>query len=248
MVVVVDFPNQMLVDAFGGYGRFRLNKLLGLARQENKPDLFPKSIEYYFGFPLDQWFVFPKDKLPVEKGEFRSFLVKKTRLLFLTSPKHLGLTDRLSLFNFSRFLNKRSFSWQIFDASEEGWLTDDNRLKKPVWDSWAEAYLADGIIKNEDLDVGVYNTTEKTGLAQQTARMLRNSGMRVVKVGNADKRVGECLIGLASEGIRKSITFRRLSGLLGCQVVVLPTREFVDLTDINIYLGDAFLSGLKKDS
>lgn len=244
MVVVVSFPNQMLVEAFGGYGEFRLDKLLPLANQEKKEELFSKSLEYFFGFSLDYWFAFPREVLKGDDLEdLKKNLIEKTRFLFLASGYQA--VDRINLFNFNRFLRRRFLSWELFEAEKEGWVVD-NRLQRAVWDDWASVYLADDRVKEEGLAVGVYNTTQRKGLAREVARILVNLGVRVVKVGNASKKVGECLVGIKESKIQESVTFKRIRDLLDCPFLLLPSSDFVDLTDINVYLGKEFLFRLRK--
>jgi len=253
-VVLVSFPETLLIDAFGGYGQFKLSSLAGLADQEGKPNLLVKSIEYDFGFPVDYWF---SQEVGWEINQVRKdpkAIAKAIGRRAFNFRKPTRVIDRINLYWLSRFLTRGNLLWQDREGEKVGFLNETDfggeagfwQLNKDAWDQWA-ALLADPQIIDEGLSIGVYNTTRSAGLANKTARILVNSGMRVVKVANHSKKTDNCLLLTKEEADLETWTVRRIKMLVDCPVKVGEEVDFIDFTQVNLYLGEGFLSELKKN-
>lgn len=244
-VFVAVFPSSLLIEAFGDYGFFTLNSLYGLAEQEKKPWLVKKSVEYFFGFPLDFWLLSSREG-ESSSDEIADLLVAEVKKKIF-SWKGKGLGERFDLFLFSRFLDRHDLLWEI-QRGEEGLIKKEEgrgeenlfRLKRKEWDQWASLYLADPGFKKEGLSVAVYNTTGETGLANRVARVLTNAGVWVVKVGDREEEIEGCLLGVKEKEVLRKKSLRRLRKLVDCSLKVLPSEEFTDFAEVNLYLGEGF--------
>lgn len=246
---IIIFPENMLVDAFGGYGSFKIRNLHGLSSQENKPEIFTKSIEYFLGLPVDYWLDYRDKVLPDKNEELPKFVSGLVGRSIFKRAGTVDMGDWLNIYQLSSFLKGRHLYWQYKDAVDLGLVLkdgDDWVLQKDDWDRWAQSYLSDPGLKQEGLSLGIYNTTHEKGLAFETARIFSNSGFWVVKVGNDENDESNCRIELKSSGFLSTKTLERIEKIVDCPVEVVSEDRFLDFTDINIYLGDEYLSELKK--
>jgi len=252
-VTIVNFPNDLVVEAFGGYGEFMVKYLEGLADQENKPEIFSKSIEYHFGFPIDFRIVSSIDPNNFSFDGAPGLLTQIIRHSFFSRTLESNRLSKVNLFLLRSFIGHRQLLWSVNNAEEMGMLEDKEGkklLKKEDWDNWAKKYLVDSQLQRENLGIGIYNTTQTSGLAAETARTLRNLGIRVVKTDNYDGGSGGegCYIKIAKKEDNNSLTVKRIEKILGCKIKIAPGDQFEDFTDVNIYLDEKYLSELKKNS
>jgi len=235
------FPGNLLVESFGGYGQLRVGKIDDLALQEGEESIIPKTIEQYFGFPLDFW-IYEPARFDDEGINLKSIKRRIKGLIF--STQKLSFSDRINLFYLSHFLSDNRLLWQFNQNGMEFCQEQEDvySLDREKWDDWASVYLADSTLKDERIAVGVYNAAGSAGLAREFARVLTNAGLVVVATKDTDRLVENCLVGLKSEQVKRSRAFARLNRLTReCQVEVLSAKEFVDSTRINVYLGENFL-------
>jgi hypothetical protein len=248
-VFLIVFPEDMLVDAFGGYGSFKIRNLHGLSSQENKPEIFTKSIEYFLGLPVDYWLDYRDYNLPDKKEEMPKFISGLINKSIFKRAGTVEMGDWLNIYLISSFLKDRHLYWQYKNTVDLGLVSQNGNdwvLKKDSWDKWAQSYLSDPGLKQEGLSLGIYNTTHEKGLASETARILSNSGFWVVKVGNDKNDETNCRVEVKLSDLLSSKTLRRIEKIINCPVEVVSEKNFPDFTDINIYLGDGYLSELKK--
>ncbi len=241
----VFFPGNLLVKTFGNYGEVRIGKLNELAFQEKEELIVPKTIEYYFGFPLDFWsylekseFAYPQkdleNGLPIVKSAIKDLSFSKTKLSF---------SQRINLWKIYQSLRNHRYIIQLKRGDEDFSEKKDDfyHLKQDVFDSWASIYLADSFLKDEQLAIGIYNVAGIGGLAKELARILTNSGMLVVAVKDSEQVEKACLLGIKSKEVKESWTYQRLARLIkNCEIEVLGEEEFGDSTQINVYLGETF--------
>ncbi|MBL7078397.1 LytR C-terminal domain-containing protein [Candidatus Shapirobacteria bacterium] len=244
-VFVVFFPGDLLVNTFGNYGQLRLSKLSELAFQEEEELIVPKTIEYCFGFPLDFWSYLEKSQLsyPQEELEDGLGIVKKAIKDLLFSRKRLSFSQRVNLWKINRWLASHRPVIQIKKGDKDFFEKKDDfyRFNQEAWDDWASIYLADPWFKNEQLAIGIYNAAGISGLANELARILSNSGMLVVAVKDREQKEQTCLLRIKSEQVKKSWTYQRLVNLIkNCEIKISGEEEFGDSTQINIYLGETF--------
>ncbi len=242
----VIFPKNLLVESFGNYGEVRVSKLNELALQENQGLLVSKSLEYFFGIPLDFWFFLEEEELAdfeaLGVGEGLAGVKEEVSNIIFSTQK-MSLLDRINLWRVRSWLRKRHLITESKRGEEEFCEKEGDfyKLDEEKWDNWASVYLADPILKDEHLPIGIYNSSEIKGLAGRLARILTNSGLFVAVVRDSQLEGGSCLLGLKSSELKNSLTYRRLLGLIDdCEVKVLKEREFSDSTKINIYLKENF--------
>jgi len=239
---LVRFAADLWVEAAGGYGEFKLDKIDDLARQEKKSDLILRTVENNFGFPLD--FLFFTDQRKFNFSSQRPFASLRGFLKRLAFGSSFPLAERINLLLVSWSLKDRLLVTQFLEGKEEGFLRKDGEnwyLDQEKWDDWASVFLADAAFQEENLAVGVYNTGAQSGLAEKTARLLTNGGMIVVAVRDDSRSVANCLVALRQESYWESKTVKEIRRLLpDCQVEVVEATAFKDSTQINIYLGKEF--------
>ncbi len=253
-IFLVDFPEDLLVDAFGGYGQFKFRNLHGLAVQENKPEIFVKSVEYFFGIPIDYWLNYEEKELPKITTDMPRFIFGIVQRSIIGVDTIASGEDKLNIYLLSGFLKNRHLYWQykntvdlgLVVSRKEGSLAKDWFLDLDSWDEWSQSYLSDSSLKEEGYSLGIYNTTHEKGLASQTARIFSNSGFWVVKVGNDENDEKNCRIEIKTNEQLNTKTLERIKKIVDCPVEIVDEKSFLDFTDINLYLGDEYLSGLKK--
>lgn len=255
-VFLVDFPENLLIDAFGGYGQFKFRNLNGLAVQEGKPEIFVKSVEYFFGIPVDYWLDYQEKELPKNTADMPKFISGIVRRSIIGGGTITGGENKLNIYLLSGFLKNRHLYWQYKNMTDLGLVVDgaeddlgsDYILNLDAWDKWSQTYLSDLSLKEEGYSLGIYNTTYEKGLAFQTARIFSNSGFWVVKVGNDENDEKNCRIEVKANNQLNTKSLKRIKKIVNCPVETVDEKSFPDFTDINLYLGDEYLSELKKST
>jgi len=225
MSTVIIVPGESVIET-PWFGAYQAKKLSLLARQEESPSIFPRSLAFFLGVPVDRGLT--KTNLEVDQSDEKA-IKKKLRGIF--SP-FKSIDD----FRVWRWLGSRERVWRIInlaDFGRETRLPDGSRVlvidTKAISDRFWELFT-DPVIKNEDIPIGVFNSGEVSGLAEKAATIIRNFGGRVVEV--ADRKMEEkeeCLI-LISETIpRRAATVRRLESVFGCPSKVGKGKEIGDI-------------------
>ncbi|MCD6225809.1 hypothetical protein J7J95_01870 [bacterium] len=234
--LAVVFPSSVRVEAFGGYGTFRLDKIDDLGRQEGKRELLRKTIQFSFGFPVDFYHSFSS---PFSQEEsFALFRKQLMKLVFSWQP--LSLSKRITLWEIARFLQDRFLVKELIFAEEKGFLSGEN-LKRKDWLTWKANHLSDPLLREEGVLIGIYNCGGETGLGKKVAHALSGVGMNVAVVKDSQREVKPCLVLFSSEEKTETKTVRRLHEFFDhCQWRRGEGREFGDGVDVAVFLGKGF--------
>ena len=129
--------------------------------------------------------------------------------------------------------------WQEYnlkDWSEEKQLPDGRivyNLNKSQFLEQVSSAFTDPIVRREELSVSVFNIGEKQNLADQTADIIEQMGVRVVEIGDKEIELEEgCLIKTNKE-YDQSFTVHRLRKIFGCKYNV---GEIDSLGKIQFYI------------
>lgn len=110
----------------------------------------------------------------------------------------------------------------------------NNPVLKIIPDGKLGDYLKDSLLRQEALSVEVLNSTSLSGLAQKTALLLENSGLRVVRTADWGEPVSGCRLLISKN--KQSYTLFWLKRVFPCEVKL--TSEEVSRADISIILGE----------
>lgn len=113
-------------------------------------------------------------------------------------------------------------------------LLKNSEVNEKRFDSEFQISLKDSRLRQEALSLAVLNATGKTNLAQRTAKMLENSGLRVVWVADSTEEGEEkCLIKVIKEK-EGSYTVFWLKSVLGCELT--RVEEMVNRAEVTLIL------------
>jgi len=211
MAVVLKLPANLILET-PWFGDYQVDKLSLLAEQEKNISVFSRSLSYFLGLGVDQEII--------NSGmddDSREEEIKKRLLSLFLPPKSV---DQWRLW---RYLKDGELIWKFIDLSsfsQEKTLPDGSvvlTIDPAMIDQVFWEFLSDPVIKEENLNITVFNVGQIDGLAQRVSLIIANMGGRVVEVGTrpADFE-GDCLLVASSKEVEKTDTFRRLVSVFGC--------------------------------
>lgn len=223
-------PDGTFIEAAHGYGPYRVEVIYSLGELEGKGEaLLADSLQEYLGVPLDAYVSPDKKELIIDN--FNKTVKIKTQILGVM----MGLFKGEGKTNLSRWDLLRLW-WETVrlknskinvvnlsetSASSEATLPDGTKATKiepERLDRIVNRLFVDEKIRAEDLTLAVLNSTGKSGLANQGARLIANIGGRVVKVGEIEGMAGieKCQI-RSEEKQRETYTVRKIREIFDCQ-------------------------------
>lgn len=231
---LIRLPQEKKIQLTRGFGEYPLGSIYSLGELEGKGEaLLLESLQNYFGLPLDGYFFAPEyDASFSNKAEVGQFL---SNSLFKKIKSDFSFSDRLRLSRRLAFFSEADFI--SFDLSQEKFLNQEGQFDLPQIDSFLEKYLVDNKLSSENLALAVYNAADLSGLAGQAARLLVNSGGRVVTIGNANLR--ENILIRANRQALNSYTFKKIRRFF-------PGADWEEgeveggRADLAVYLGKAY--------
>jgi hypothetical protein len=257
---VIAIPSDTTIDSVHGYGKYSLEALWKLGFIDSKDSaIFSDSVSDALGIPL-RWYAgasgeaLEKIDHPVQYGRGFSSLSNtvgillgryRTNLpvgLFMSFAKALSSTraDDITFIDLSQ-------KYVTYDED----LPDDTKrsvLETEALDVVLKGVFEDDRIRKEALSVAMYNTTQTPALANRAARLLANSGVLVLSVGNESQEVSRCQV-QGDKSILSSQTAIVIAEILDCDRV--PSKE-ERRTDLSVRVGtayaDLFVSRAKKDN
>lgn len=250
-LVLITIPEESVIEAQFGYGRYSLRGLWGLGEIDNKGGLvLSESVGAALGIPVS-YFIGPDGQ---GERESQESAFERIRGVFSLS-RGLGIVAGHTQTNIPLrvwIAMIRNFAFLRPDRVTTVTLREDFGLAKKSapdgsvlleLDPSQTDVLLTGLFENEQirreaLAVAVYNTTSVAAVGTRAARLLSNMGYIVVAVDNAQPERGECEV-LVGEAKAKSTSVLLIRDLLACTVV--PTKEPMR-ADIMIYLGSAYAS------
>jgi hypothetical protein len=240
--IVISLPSDAVIDAIHGYGKYSLEALWKLGFIEDATTL-NSSLSYALGIPI-QWYSgsegLPSVSDPVSYGrEYFSlthiFGRRRTNIplsLYISFSRALASArvDKIEFIDFTRKIV--TYDEDIPDGSKRK-VVDLERV-----DEVLKGIFEDSQIRKESISVAIYNSTQVPSLGNRAARLLTQSGILVVSVGNEDKEISQCEI----EGTTHSLetkTASNISDILGCKRIPVTDQRRTDLT---VKIGGRFAS------
>lgn len=250
-LVLITIPEESVIEAQFGYGRYSFRGLWGLGEIDNKGGLvLSESVGAALGIPVP-YFVGPDGQ---EEQELQEGAFERVRAVFSLS-RGLGIVtgrtqtnmplrvwiamirnlallrpDRVTTVTF-----RESFGLAKKSVPDGSVLLE---LDPSQTDVLLEGVFENEEIRREALAVAVYNTTSVSAVGTRAARLLSNIGYVVVAVDNAQPERGECEV-LVGEAKAKSTSALLLRDLFACTII--PKKEPMR-ADIMIYLGSKYAS------
>lgn len=224
MVVATRIPSKTMIDT-PWFGAYQVGKLPLLAKQENKPDVFNRSLSYYLELPIEIGLA--NLNLKIEKFE-PTFIKNKLVKLFFP-PKSV------TFWRIWRYLLRKDLVWKTIDLEmlgEKDFLADNSeifRIKPEKIDQQFWGYFSDPVVKKEELTLSVFNVGGKKGLANRTSAIAQNMGVRVVEISDLEAEVDSCLFLVSGKKMIQTFTVTRLERVFGCQLKVGESKGIGDI-------------------
>lgn len=212
LATVLIIPPNLKVET-PWFGVYRADKLSLLAKQEGKEMIFPRSLEYFLGIPIDRGII--DSRLAFDQGDETTLKIKLRGLFF--PARSIG---ELRIW---WWLRKKELVWQIVDLanfSQQEILPDQSTVLVVDSEKISDrlfGLFTDPLVKNENIPLSIFNSGGPSGLAQRTAVIATQFGARVVEVADAQREGDECLILFSQPKLTRTATFRRLKSVFGCR-------------------------------
>ena len=215
-------PDGTYIEAAEGYGPCRVEKIFSLGELEGQgEELLAKSLEVYFGLPVDGWLAAEKSWSENEAKNLLVYLIKEAWLKKETSNLNDWDLWRLWLMtNRTRDHKVEIINLAETTVAEEFTLPDGTQAKKideQRVSRMINRLFADEAIRQENLAIGVMNASGQTGLAAQGEKLIANLGGRLVEVGDWSEEVTGCLI-KTTPAAKETYTSQKLAKIFHCQI------------------------------
>jgi hypothetical protein len=215
-------PDGTFIEAADGYGPYRVEKIYALGELEGRGrELLAKSLEVYFGLPVDGWLVADKNWTEDEARNLITFLIKEA--LLQKEKSNLSFWDLGRLWLMAN--RTRGHKIEVINLAEttvaEGFTLPDGSQAKKVDEQRVSRIInrlfADEIIRQENLAIGVMNASGQTGLGAQAEKLITNVGGRLVEVGDWPEEMSGCWLRTTSSA-KGSYTSQKLAKIFHCQI------------------------------
>lgn len=216
-------PDGTYIEAASDYGPYRIEKIYPLGELEEEGiELLAKSVESYFGLPIDGW-LDVKEESQGDEG-IKQFLSQQI-------GKGIGENSitNLSLWDLTRLwlmvVRTRAHRVETLDLGEtsvaEEFVLPDGTKAKRVDEQRVSRIISDLFtddrLRQEDFAIAMMNASGKAGLAAKAARLVTNIGGRLVEVGDWPEELSECRI-QATAAAKNSYSAQKLALIFGCQI------------------------------
>lgn len=266
VVNLVKIPSDAYLNLPFSFGSWKASSVYDLGQSENPPigaSLLEKTMTETFGLPINRYLILPEKMRvnPLDKTleNMRQSPFSAIGLLSGTktdlSPLEYGKLwwglrgVRLDKIVVTDLTQGNITSWLL--------LSDGSRvlqINTDELDHFIQNDLIDNKLRDESLTIGVFNATEHPGLAEQAARMISNSGGRVIFATNFPIQLSESAV----FGKSSSYTRDKLAQIFAPHCV--PNTGFLGLfankadcsaglsgiaasrADVNVVVGEDFYS------
>lgn len=229
-ILLARFPEKVQVEASHDYGSWFMGSLWQLGEQEGLGgEILANSVKKAFGIPVDAWMDKRGEALFKEAlflSRMSTNLTFFDRLSVLLAVSKAGLADRQEV----DLVSLRVLSKQRFADGVEGYIVVPEQAKVIF-----EKSLRDDAVFKEGKTVSIVNTTTKSGLAREVARLAGILGLRIINAESKMEGVKDCLI-IGGKSELSSLSAKRLAGLLGCSLKEGETST----SQLQIFLGEGF--------
>lgn len=246
----ITIPTDITVDAVHGYGRYSLEALWKLGSIEKKEGIvLIQSLEEAIGLPIpyyigryDHGYIKGVSSEEVLSEVFTlQGLIKYIRGDYLTNiPAREFMTlvraRSEALSSKHRIMDLTSSHVLVHETLPDGTtarVLDTQRLDTIVLADYEHIRIRD-----EQLSVSIFNTTNSPALGSRVARLLGHLGVRVVSVGNDSPAIEKCRV-TGIKDVLQSFTAQVISRLYYCDLVPV---EVSGQSDLDVRIGKVYLS------
>lgn len=239
-VGLLRIPSEGFVSVPGGFGSYRIGVLWRLGMVEKKSgSILASASQSFFGAPIDGW---------VGKGN-ASISMTTTGVDALHQLADQFLDPRRSITTNISPLDRFLLWWQfrnvtpantiVIDLEKEQVFTpellgdDTEALRADVTliDKISEKIFREEQLSAEPFVYRIYNASGILGMGNTAARILSNSGLHVVGIGNSDEK--ETCVLLLPQGQEQTKSIERVAGLFQCSI----QSGQLSGKEIQLYLG-----------
>jgi hypothetical protein len=204
-------------------------------------EVLSDTVSDFLGIPIDGYVRLPKNA----SGEIHNIF---SAIMFALQARQtdLSLFDRIMFaWSLARMRYDKMDVVDLGKSSSPLLLADGSAgqsIEKDLVDNLLQDEFSEDKIRAEDLRIQVVNSTQYAGLGSRGARILNNSGMKVVSVDTTDLPVDKCQLRMDPK-LKNSITIQRIESVFVCEV-----GSPIDGAkgDIVVVLGTNYLNKLTK--
>lgn len=250
-VIGLKIPSETYLQVPFNFGNWPVRSIYGLGQAEKPPigdKLLKATLSSSFGLPVSA-FLSPGGNLTeaaLDKivGEMRGNPIKSLSL-FGKSKTDLSIVGFTKLWWGMRKV--RTDKVKIIDLAESNLIskmvlpdaTVAQSLDQKRLDEFIQKQLADTNITSEAISIGIYNTTEHPGLADQAARLITNMGGRVVFTLSTTERLKESII-LGKPSYTMNLLPKVFQIKCGKKCQPKNLTEDLSQAEINLFLGEDY--------
>jgi len=245
--VMMTIPSDVSVNALHRLGRYAVSSLYALDRMDAYGGkVFVGSIADAVGVPLT-WYV-DAQNLHTDDSDvdvlrrvfsWQSIFEILVHTRRTSAPFSVWVSWVLAASSLSADAVETVSIEQTFIRTELPDKSNVRILDENKFDYIVGASLLDAAIRNEDVSVSVYNTTDVPLVGSIAARQMGNIGIQLVFVGNAQSISETCEVYGASLH-RHSVTVRFIQDYFSCTWHEGVPSGSVQPSDITVYLGKQY--------
>lgn len=193
-LTIIKFPEEIYLDLPYDFGKWSVRSIYDLGQAEKPPmgaKLLNDSIENAFNLVSDGYIILNNNSLGLSQviDKERANIVPGVDLLS-SSKTNLNLAEYLRVWWLIKSVRSdkiKTIDLANSDLTEWLLLPDGTRVVTldPIkLSQFEEGRFEDANIKNEALSIGIFNATSQLGLAEKAAKVITNSGGRVIFTSN----------------------------------------------------------------
>lgn len=240
---LVRLPDDLYVPSVAhGYGQYTIAKVYDVGQLDKRGGkVLSDTVSDYLGIPIDGYVRLPKSAT----GEIHS-VVSAVMFALQARQTDLSFFDRIMFaWSLARMRYDKTDVVDLGKSASPLLLADGSTgvtLDKDVVDSLLADEFSEDKIRTEDLRIQVVNSTPYAGLGSRGARILTNTGMKVVSVDSTDLPVDKCQLRMEAK-LKNTMTVKRIESVFTCEEGSPIDRA---KGDIVVVLGMHYLNELTK--
>lgn len=254
---VLHISNLVYTDLPKNYGSWRVESIYKLGQEENPKvgtELLKMSLSKLVGLPIDGIIISQKSDGNLEEKITSWRKNPFTLTSFLTNIKTdltpLEMTKLIWSLRSVREDKLVSLDFATTSITESKLLPDSSRVlgvDNIRLDSFIRQNLSDDAITDENLTVGIFNATERAGLAAEVSRIVTNLGANVVILTTTQtpQETSRVIIKPEDNELLETVTYQRLTQVFGPSCIKKPcqttdSKVNSSRAQINIVLGEDY--------
>lgn len=246
---IISIPDEIYLDVSDGFDNWLLGSVYDLGESSKKGlgyHLVKKSLSSLMGIPIDGYIRFEGEMKNINPNELIEFvrqspfsgigIVSKIKSdltpLELIRLKFGLLKVRFDKINYIDLSRLEILDTQNLPDGSNALTLDPIKLDSVMTD------FVDPKIREENIPIAIFNTTDYPQLAQKVKRLITNIGGNVIIVSNYPQSLKQSQI-MAEE--TNTLTFKRLKQIFpSCQKDGCDNLKTAERAQINIFLGEDF--------